>query len=247
MSVLSGKVAVVTGASSGIGRETVLVLASAGAKVIAIARRIELAEETASQARAKGTEALAYKTDVTDFPQLTQVFEDVFNRLGQIDILVNNAGVTRDNLIVRMTEGEWDRVLDTNLKGTFFTTKIVARYMIKQRSGKIVNVSSVAGVTGNRGQCNYAASKAGIIGLTKSIAKELAPRGITVNAVAPGFITTEMTNKLGEDVKDAALKAIPLSRFGSPSDIAKGILFLVSPDADYITGHVLQIDGGLGM
>ncbi|HLG30128.1 MAG TPA: 3-oxoacyl-[acyl-carrier-protein] reductase [Candidatus Brocadiales bacterium] len=247
MSILSGKVAIVTGASSGIGKETVLVLASAGAKVIAIARRIELAEETASQARAKGVEALAYRADVTDFPKVNQVFEDVFNKFGRIDILINNAGLARDNLILRMTEDEWDQVLDTNLKGIFFTTKIVARYMIKQRAGKIVNVSSVSGITGNRGQCNYAASKAGIIGLTKSAAKELAPRGITVNAVAPGFITTEMTDTLNEYIKDAALKAIPLSRFGSPSDVAKGILFLASPDADYITGHVLQIDGGLAM
>jgi 3-oxoacyl-[acyl-carrier protein] reductase len=146
-----------------------------------------------------------------------------------------------------MTEDEWDQVLDTNLKGMFFTTKIAARYMIKQRAGKIVNISSISGITGNRGQCNYAASKAGIIGLTKSTAKELASRGVTVNAVAPGFVTTEMTDKLSGDIKEAALKAIPLNRFGSPSDIAKGILFLVSPDADYITGHVLQIDGGLAM
>lgn len=247
MSVLSGKVAIVTGASSGIGKETVLVLASAGAKVIAIARRVELAEETASQARAKGVEALAYRADVTDFSQINQVFEDVFNKFGRIDILINNAGLTRDNLIIRMTEDEWDQVLDTNLKGMFFTTKIVARYMIKQRAGKIVNVSSISGITGQRGQCNYAASKAGIIGLTKSTARELAPRGITANAVAPGFVTTEMTDKLSGDIKEAALKVIPLNRFGSPSDVAKGILFLASPDADYITGHVLQIDGGLAM
>ncbi len=236
-----------TGASSGIGKETVPVLAFAGAKVIAVARRIELAEETASQARAKGAEALAYRADVTDFAQVTQVFEEVFNKFGRIDILINNAGLTRDNLIIRMTEDEWDQVLDTNLKGMFFTTKIAARYMIKQRAGKIVNISSVSGITGNRGQCNYAASKAGIIGLTKSTAKELASRGVTVNAVAPGFVTTEMTDKLSGDIKEAALKAIPLNRFGSPSDVAKGILFLVSPDADYITGHVLQIDGGLAM
>lgn len=247
MSILSGKVAIVTGASSGIGKETALVLASAGAKVAAIARRIELAEETASQARAKGAEAISFRADVTDFNQLTQVFEDVFNKFGRIDILVNNAGLTRDNLVLRMTEAEWDQVLDTNLKGMFFTTKIAARYMIKQRTGKIVNVSSTSGITGNRGQCNYAASKAGVIGLTKSTAKELASRGITVNAVAPGFITTEMTDMLSGDIKDAALKVIPLSRFGSPSDIAKGILFLASSDADYITGHVLQIDGGLAM
>ncbi|MGR3310193.1 MAG: 3-oxoacyl-[acyl-carrier-protein] reductase [Candidatus Brocadiales bacterium] len=247
MSVLSGKVAIVTGASSGIGKETVPVLASAGAKVIAIARRIELAEEIASQARTKGAEALAYRADVTDFAQVTQVFEEVFNKFGRIDILINNAGLTRDNLIIRMTEDEWDQVLDTNLKGMFFTTKIAARYMIKQRAGKIVNISSISGITGNRGQCNYAASKAGIIGLTKSTAKELASRGVTVNAVAPGFVTTEMTDKLSGDIKEAALKAIPLNRFGSPSDVAKGILFLVSPDADYITGHVLQIDGGLAM
>jgi 3-oxoacyl-[acyl-carrier protein] reductase len=247
MSALSGKVAIVTGASSGIGKETALVLATAGAKVIAIARRIELAEETASQARAKGAEALAYLADVTDFPQITQVFEDVSKKFGRIDILVNNAGLTKDNLILRMTEEDWDLVLDTNLKGMFFTTKIVARYMIKQKAGKIINVSSTSGITGNRGQCNYSASKAGIIGLTKSTARELAPRGITVNAVAPGFITTEMTDKLRGDIKDAALKVIPLNKFGSPSDIAKGILFLASPDADYITGHVLQIDGGLAM
>ena len=247
MSALSGKVAIVTGASSGIGKETALVLAAAGAKVVAIARRIELAEETASQARAKGAEALACLADVTDFPQITQVFEDVSKKFGRIDILVNNAGLTRDNLILRMTEEEWDQVLDTNLKGMFFTTKIVARYMIKQKAGKIINVSSTSGITGNRGQCNYSASKAGIIGLTKSTARELAPRGITVNAVAPGFITTEMTDKLRGDIKDAALKVIPLNKFGSPSDIAKGILFLASPDADYITGHVLQIDGGLAM
>jgi 3-oxoacyl-[acyl-carrier protein] reductase len=247
MGALNGKIAIVTGASKGIGRELALALAAAGCKVVAVARTKDLVEDTAQKCREAGAEAAAYTADVTKFDQAEAIAGEVADKFGRIDILVNNAGVTRDNLLLRMSEEEWQHVMDTNLKGAFNWTKAVARHMLRQKSGRILNISSVVGVVGNAGQANYAASKAGILGLTKSAAKELASRGITVNAVAPGFITTGMTAGLRQEAKDAALKAIPLGRFGEARDIAAAVCFLASDGAAYITGQVLQVDGGMAM
>jgi len=245
--LLDGKVAVVTGASRGIGRETALALAEAGAKVAVVARTQALVEETAALARAKGVEAIALTADIGVAEQAAQVIEAALAKFGHIDILVNNAGIARDNLLLRMKEEEWDEVMRTNLKGIFNCTKAVARPMLKQKGGKIINISSVVGVMGNAGQCNYAAAKAGIIGFTKSAARELASRGITVNAVAPGFITTDMTAALTDELRQKSLSSIPLARFGAPGDVAQAVLFLAGPGADYITGHVLHVDGGMAM
>ena len=244
---LHGKVAIVTGASKGIGREIALVLAAEGAKVVAIARTKELVEDTAAKCREAGAEAVAYVADVTKFDQAEQIAREVTDKFGRIDVLVNNAGVTRDNLLLRMSDEEWQQVMDINLKGSFNWIRAVARHMLRQKSGRIINIASVVGLVGNAGQANYAASKAGIIGLTKSAAKELASRGITVNAVAPGFITTDMTAAIRPEAKEAALKAIPLAHFGEPKDIAAAVCFLAGAGASYITGQVLQVDGGMAM
>ena len=245
---LKGKTAVITGGSRGIGKSIALQLAAKGANVVVnyTARR-ESAEEVVKEIEAMGVSGMAVKADVSNGEEVENLVNEVLNKFGSIDILVNNAGITRDNLIIRMSEKEFDEVINTNLKGVFICTKAVSKVMIKQKSGKIINVSSVVGIIGNAGQSNYAAAKAGIIGFTKSIAKELAKRGINVNAVAPGFIETAMTSLLPEKVKEEFESSIPLKRIGKPEDVAKAVLFLASEYSDYITGQVINIDGGMVM
>ncbi|RST75458.1 3-oxoacyl-[acyl-carrier-protein] reductase [Siminovitchia acidinfaciens] len=245
---LEGKVALVTGASRGIGRATALALAEAGADVVVnYAGSTDKANEVVEKIKSLGREAIAYQCNVSDSDAVQAMVKDTIAKFGKLDILVNNAGITRDNLLMRMKENEWDDVIDTNLKGVFLCTKAVTRQMMKQRSGRIINVASIVGVIGNPGQANYVAAKAGVIGLTKSTARELASRGITVNAVAPGFITTDMTDQLTEEQKEAMLQQIPLDRFGQASDIAGTVLFLASDDANYITGQTIHVDGGMVM
>jgi 3-oxoacyl-[acyl-carrier protein] reductase len=244
---LKDKVALVTGGAQGIGREIALNFAKEGANVIISDINLEKANETLKEIEALGVKGLALKADVSKLNEVEEIFNKIIEKFGRIDILVNNAGVTRDGLILRMSEEDFDFVISINLKGTFNCTKVASKYMIKQKYGRIVNISSVIGLMGNAGQSNYAASKAGVIGITKSVAKELASRNITVNAIAPGFISTAMTDKLTEEQKNAMLKAIPLGRFGKPLDVANVALFLVSPLADYITGQVIPVDGGMVM
>jgi 3-oxoacyl-[acyl-carrier protein] reductase len=245
---LEGKKALVTGASRGIGREIALELAAQGADVaVNYAGSEAKAMEVVDAIKAMGRNAIAIQCDVSNSESVTNMVKKVIEEFGALDILVNNAGITRDNLLMRMKEEEWDDVINTNLKGVFLCTKAVTRQMMKQRYGRIINVASIVGVSGNPGQANYVAAKAGVIGLTKTTAKELAARNITVNAVAPGFITTDMTDKLTEDVKQAMLSQIPLARFGEPKDIAKVVTFLASDDSSYMTGQTLHIDGGMVM
>ncbi|AQQ53754.1 3-oxoacyl-[acyl-carrier-protein] reductase [Planococcus lenghuensis] len=245
---LEGKTAIVTGGSRGIGAAIARLLASEGAKVVVnYSGSREKAEAVAEDIRIGGGEAFVFQADVADSEAVKAMTDETLQRFGSIDILVNNAGITRDNLLMRMKENEWDDVINTNLKGVFVTTKAVTRQMMKQRSGRIVNIASIVGISGNPGQANYVAAKAGVIGLTKTAAKELASRGITVNAVAPGFITTDMTKKLDETVQKTMLNQIPLSRFGDPKDVAKSVLFLASDDASYMTGQTLHVDGGMVM
>lgn len=245
---LQGQVALVTGASRGIGREIALELARQGADVaVNYAGNEALANEVVAEVAAMGRKAIAIRCNVADAEEVAQMVKETIEKLGRIDILVNNAGVTRDNLLMRMKEEEWDTVLNTNLKGVFLCTKAVTRPMMKQRKGRIINVASVVGVVGNAGQANYVAAKAGVIGLTKTTAKELAPRGINVNAIAPGFISTDMTDQLPEEVRNGLLAQIPLARFGEPSDIAKVAVFLACEDSAYMTGQTLCIDGGMVM
>ncbi|EGK13474.1 3-oxoacyl-[acyl-carrier-protein] reductase [Kroppenstedtia eburnea] len=244
--MLSGKVAMVTGGSRGIGRAISTALAEAGADVAVIyAGNRDAAEETADRIREAGRQAAVIQADVSDAGQVDSAVKEVLKTFGRIDILVNNAGITRDNLMLRMKEEDWDRVVDTNLKGVFLCIKAVTRPMLKQRAGRIINISSVVGISGNPGQANYVAAKAGVIGLTKSAAKELASRGITVNAVAPGFIETDMTAQLGEEVRGELMSQIPLSRLGKPEDVAGAVRFLASDAAGYITGQTLHVDGGM--
>lgn len=246
--MLNGKIAVVTGGSRGIGRAVATTLAEAGADVaIFYAGNHAAAEETINQVKAAGRQGMALKVDVSDSTQVDAAMKEVLSAFGRIDILVNNAGITRDNLLMRLKEEEWDQVINTNLKGVFLCTKAVVRPMMKQKSGRIINISSVVGVAGNPGQANYVAAKAGVIGLTKTTAKEFASRGITVNAIAPGFIATDMTAVLDEQLKKQLLSEIPLGYFGEPSDIAEAVKFLASDSARYITGQTLHVNGGMLM
>lgn len=245
---LSGKVALVTGASRGIGKACALYLAELGAKVaINYSRSSEQADQVVAQIKEMGGEAIAIRADVSKQAEVETMVDETIKSLGGLDILINNAGVTKDTLLIRMKEEDWDQVLDINLKGAFLVTKAAAKYMMKKRQGKIINISSVIGVSGNAGQANYAASKAGIIGFSKSIAKELAPRGILVNIIAPGFIDTDMTDVLNDQVKEAILSQIPLGRYGDPEDIAYLVGFLSSEQSQYITGQVIHVDGGMVM
>lgn len=246
--MLEGKVALVTGASRGIGRAIALELAKAGADVaVNYAGSEQAAEEVVQAIEALGRRAVKLQADVGNAEQAENLVSSVIEAFGRIDILVNNAGITRDNLIMRMKEEEFDQVIHTNLKGVFNCVKAVTRPMMKQRSGRIINISSVVGAVGNPGQANYVAAKAGVIGLTKAAAKELASRGITVNAVAPGFIDTDMTGKLSEEQRAALLPQIPLARMGQPEEIARTVRFLASDDASYMTGQTLHVDGGMYM
>ncbi len=245
---LEGKVALVTGGSRGIGRSIALTLASRGADVaINFAGNVEAAEKTVAEIEAMGRKAIMIKTDVADTEACAAMIDEVVEKMGKIDILVNNAGITRDTLLMRMKEADWDAVLNTNLKSVYNCTKAAIKYMMKARSGRIVNISSVVGAMGNAGQANYAAAKAGMLGFTKAVAKETAARGITVNAVAPGFISTDMTAVLSEKVVDNLKAGIPMGRLGEPEDIANAVAFLVSDDAAYITGQTLHVNGGMLM
>ena len=245
---LEGKIAVVTGGSRGIGRAVCLELARQGAAVVfSYAGNTAAARETEAACAAQGRPARGVRADVTDAAAVKALLDGVVKEFGRIDILVNNAGITRDGLLMMMKESDFDDVISANLRGTFLCMKAVSRTMMKQRYGRIVNLSSVVGLHGNAGQVNYAASKAGVIGMTKSLAKELASRGVTVNAVAPGFIATDMTAAMTDAAKEATLAAIPMSRLGAPEDVARAVAFLASDEAAYITGQVLAVDGGMSM
>lgn len=246
--MLEGKIAVVTGASRGIGKAVALKLAEDGALVIINYNGSEKkALEVKEEIEKKGGKAETFQCDVSDFSACEAFVAEVIKAHGRLDILVNNAGITRDGLLMKMSEEDFDKVLATNLKGAFNTLRFASRQMLKQRNGRVINMASVVGVAGNAGQANYAASKAGIIGLTKSAAREMAPRGITVNAIAPGFIETDMTDVLSEKVKETSVSQIPLGRFGQVQDVAAAVSFLASDAAGYITGQVLHVDGGMAM
>ena len=246
--LLDGKTALVTGASRGIGRAIALCLAAEGARVaINYAGNVKAAEEVKASVEAAGGTAILCQADIADSAAVEAMIADVVKEFGTIDILVNNAGITRDTLLMRMKDEDFAKVLDTNLKGVFYCTKAVAKLMMKKRAGRIINMASVVGLVGNAGQTNYAAAKAGVIGFSKSAAKELASRGITVNVVAPGFIGTDMTAGLPESVKEKMLTDIPLGRMGEPEDVANAVLFLASDQASYITGQVVNVDGGMVM
>lgn len=244
---LTGKKALVTGASRGIGRAVALKLAREGADVIVTATSLERAKKTADEISLLGRKAIPFKVDVGVTSEVEALFQMVTSEFGSLDILVNNAGITRDGLLMRMKDEEWDAVIDINLKGTFACTREAIKMMAKAKSGRIVNISSVVGEMGNAGQANYCASKAGLIGFTKAVAREYAKRNITVNAVAPGFIETDMTGVLSESVRDELLKQIPVNRFGTPDDIANAVFFLVSDMGSYVTGQVLSVNGGMYM
>jgi 3-oxoacyl-[acyl-carrier protein] reductase len=245
---LEGKVAIVTGASRGIGREIALLFASEGAKMTITARNTELLESLSDEIKkANGYEPLCVTLDVKNSEKVDEMLDKTLDKFGRVDILVNNAGATRDGLLLRMSDEDWDEVLNTNLRGSFFCLRAVAKPMVRQRAGRIINMASVIGLIGNAGQANYAASKAGIIALTKSAAKELGSRNILVNAIAPGFIDTEMTQVLGDEIKKAILKSIPVGVLGKPTDVARAALFLATDESSFITGQVITVDGGMVM
>ena len=245
---LKGKAALVTGGSRGIGRAVCLELARRGACVaVNYAGNAAAAEETVESCKAMGVDAFSVQADVADAAACDAMVKEVLSRFGRLDILVNNAGITRDNLLMKMSEEDFDAVINTNLKGVFNCIKHISRQMLKQKAGRIINISSVSGVLGNAGQANYCAAKSGVIGITKSAARELASRGITVNAVAPGFISTEMTDVLSDSIKSSVTEQIPMKKFGETQDIAGAVAFLASEDAKYITGQVLCVDGGMAM
>jgi 3-oxoacyl-[acyl-carrier protein] reductase len=247
MSILASQVAVVTGAGRGIGRAIALKLADAGANVACVSRTAENSDKVAAEVRALGRTGWAYAVDVSDAKAVAAAGEKILADTGRVDILVNNAGVTRDGLLMRMSEADWDVVMNTNLKGAFSFTKAFTRTFLKQKSGRIINISSIIGLIGNAGQCNYSASKAALFGFTKSVARELGSRGITVNAIAPGFIETDMTAVLDEKTRAALLEKIPLNALGKAGDIAEAALFLAGPGGRYITGQTLTVDGGMVM
>jgi len=247
MNNLENKVAIVTGASRGIGKVIAQNIAKAGAKTVCVSRSENVIQNVSDEINGKGYISIALTCDITNSENFQELVKTVVDRFGSIDILVNNAGITKDNLIMRMSDEDWSTVLDTNLKGAFNGTKAVTRHMMKQHSGRIINISSVVGLTGNAGQANYAASKAGLIGLTKATAKELASRGITANCIAPGYIETDMTNQLSDKIKDALIEQIPIGRIGQAEDIAHAVCFLASDEAGYITGQTITVDGGMVM
>ena len=247
MSSIANQIAVVTGSGRGIGRAIALKFAAEGADVVVVSRTVENSEKVASEIRALGRKAWAFAVDVSDSASVNTAADKILADCGRVDILVNNAGVTRDGLLMRMSDADWDTVLNTNLKGAFHVTRAFSRALLKQRAGRIINVASVIGLIGNAGQCNYAASKAGLIGFTKSVAKEFGSRGVTCNAIAPGFIETDMTAALNEAQKEAILKQIPLGSLGQASDIAEAALYLAGPGGRYVTGQVLTVDGGMVM
>ena len=247
MGQLENQIAVVTGAGRGIGRAIALKFAAEGANVVCVSRTVENSEKVAAEVRALGRQAWAFAVDVADSKGVAETAEKILAAAGRVDILVNNAGVTRDGLVMRMSDDDWDTVLNTNLKGAFSFTKAFSRGFLKQRSGRIINVASIIGLIGNAGQANYAASKAALIGFTKSVAREFGSRGVTANALAPGFIETDMTAVLKEDIRQALLDKIPLAAFGQAEDVANAALFLAGPSGRYITGQVLVVDGGMVM
>ena len=244
---LNGKIALVTGAAQGIGRDISLGLAADGADVAICDVNLEAAQKTSSEIEGRGRKSLAVKANVASSADVTAMMDQVVEKFGRIDILVNNAGITRDGLILRMKDEDWDLVLSINLKGAFLCTKAALKHMAKQRAGTIINIASIVGAMGNAGQANYVASKAGLIGLTKTIAREYANRNVTANAVAPGFIDTAMTQALSETVRQELAKQIPLGRLGSSEDVASAVRFLASPSAAYITGQVIHVNGGMYM
>ncbi len=244
---LKDKVALITGGARGIGRAIAIAFAKEGANIVVADVNLEVAQKTALEIESLGVKALALEMDVTNYDKVEEGINKILDKMGKVDILVNNAGITKDNLLLRMSPADWDAVINVNLKGTFNCIKAVSRPMIKQRSGRIISIASIIGLMGNPGQANYAASKAGIIALTKTVAKELASRNINANAVAPGFIQTEMTAKLPEDLKKKMLEAIPLAKLGTPEDVANVCLFLASDESSYITGQTITIDGGMVM
>jgi 3-oxoacyl-[acyl-carrier protein] reductase len=247
MNELESQIAVVTGAGRGIGRAIALKLAAHGADIVAVDLKAEYVQETVAETGKLGRKAWAVAANVAEAASVEAAVAQILKEPGRVDILVNNAGITKDGLLMRMSEADWDAVLDINLKGTFLFTRELSRTFLKQRSGRIVNIASVIGLIGNAGQCNYAASKAGVIGLTKSCAREFASRGITVNAIAPGFIQTAMTDKLSAEQKEGILRQIPLASLGQPEDVAAAVWFFASPAARYVTGQVLAVDGGMVM